>query len=362
MADLNNSLPRPTMKDVAERAQVSVSTVSFVLSGKGNVSPEVRRKVHRAVEDLGYKKNIFAAAVAAGKSNNIAILINEDYEKAFEWNFVRNIFIQLEAVITHAGYFPLFLTVSRATKTKDIFDKIASSGIGALFSIHYGNQGLFTLLNDHAIPVVVLNNADYQHACFTVCSDDYQGAYEGTLYLIGLGHRDIAYFDYHRPDFKQCFRDRFIGFQKALDEYQITFKPHWRITVDLMEKDELLEKTTSLFQESSRPTAIFVHDDYIAAKIMMILQALHIQVPHDVSIIAPGDTLDYNHEYVPRITTMRIDTELIGKLAGELMLRILNNKIKAPQSLKIRQQLVERGSCRKVESAHHVEKHLSTDS
>jgi LacI family transcriptional regulator len=362
MADLDNNLPRPTMKDVAEKAQVSVSTVSFVLSGKGNISPEVRKKVHRAVEDLGYKKNIFAAAVAAGKSSNIAILINEDYEKAFEWNFVRNIFIQLEAVITGAGYFPLFLTVSRNTKTKVIFNKIASSGIGALFSIHYGNQGLFTLLNDHSIPVVVLNNADYQHTCYTVCSDDYQGAYEGTLHLIGLGHRDIAFFDYHRPDFKQCFRDRFIGFQKALDEYEIVFRPQWRITITLQDKEELKEKTTSLFRGQIKPSALFVHDDYMAAKIMMILQALDIQVPRDVSIIAPGDTLDYNHEYVPRITTMRIDTELIGKLAGELMLRILNNTFKAQQSLKIRQQLVERGSCRKLESAHPAEEPRFADS
>ena len=96
------------------------------------------------------------------------------------------------------------------------------------------------------------------------------------------------------------------------------------------------------------PTAIFAHDDYLGAKIVVVLQSMHMKVPNDLSLIAPGDTLDYNQEYIPRITTMQIDTALIGKIAGNLMLDILNTDTQSIQSLKIKQQLVERGSCRKL--------------
>ena len=286
--------------------------------------------------------------MAKQKSSNIAILINEDYEKAFEWNLIRNIFIQLESVITTAGYFPVFLTVSLNTKTTAIIEKIFSSGVGALFSIHYGDEKLFTLLEDYSIPVIVVNNADYQDRFFTVCSDDFQGAYEGTLHLIRMGHKNIAFFDYPRPDFKNCYADRYIGFRKAIDENNIKLPEEHRMTVDLHGIDDITVKIKKIMQTGKHPTAIFAHDDYLGAKIVVVLQSMNIKIPEDISLIAPGDTLDYNHEYIPRITTMQIDTGLLGKIAGNLMMEILRNETQNIQSLKIKQQLVDRGSCKKL--------------
>jgi LacI family transcriptional regulator len=308
----------------------------------------VRKKVYEAVKELGYKKNIYASAVAQQKPGSIAILIHEDYEKAYEWNFIRNIFIQLEAIITTAGYSPILLTVSFHTKTADIFEKIVSVGAGALFSIHYGNTELFTLLEDYSIPTIVVNNLDYQERFFTVCSDDFQGAYEGTLHLIHMGHKNIAFFDYERPDFKSCYADRYIGFRKAIEENHITLPDTHRMTVDMPGIEDLTAKMKKILCVKEPPTAIFAHDDYLGAKIVVVLHSMHMNVPDDLSLIAPGDTLDYNQEYIPRITTMQIDTALIGKLAGNLMLDILHTDTQSIQSLKIKQQLVERGSCRKL--------------
>jgi LacI family transcriptional regulator len=341
-------MAKVTIKDVARKADVSISTVSYALNGKGNISREVRQKVFYVARALGYKKNIYAEAMVKKKSRNIAILIHEDYAKAYEWNLIRNIFIQLESVVTSASYFPVFLTASYEKKTTEIFEKTISSGIGSIFSIHYGNEQLFNLLEDYSIPVVVINNADYQNKFFTVCSDDYQGAYQGACYLLELGHREIAYCDYHRPDFKNCFADRFIGFNKALTEHNVPFNNKNRITVNIQDSEELREKIKGIMFSDRRPTALFIHDDYMAAKIIVILNSFNIKIPQDVSIIAPGDTLDYNQEYIPRITTMQIDTALLGRIAGNLMIEILDEKIKTHQSLKIRQQLVERGSCRRL--------------
>ena len=70
-----------------------------------------------------------------------------------------------------------------------------------------------------------------------------------------------------------------------------------------------------------------------------------IRVPEDVSLIAPGDVLDYSEPFIPPITTMRIDTAMMGQLAGELLLKRLRDPGLGLQVLKVKQQLVERGSC-----------------
>ena len=155
--------------------------------------------------------------------------------------------------------------------------------------------------------------------------------------------------EYFRPDIPSVVADRFIGFRKAVEEQGVNFTDENRITIDLYDMDSLFQKLKRVFleaQQRPKPTAIFAHDDYLAARIIVVLNKLGLKVPEDVSIIAPGDTLDYNQPFIPRITTMRIDTEMLGKLAGEMMVQRLSGAINSIQVLKVKQHLIDRGSCR----------------
>ncbi len=336
------------LADVANMAGVSITTASNILNGKGRFSPEIKQKVFEAAKTLNYRKNLYASSIAKNKISHIGVLFHEDYEKAFEWNFIRHMLIQIESVITAHDYYPVMIPVSLKLSTSEVLKKISAPGTGALFSIHYGNRELFTLLEDQGVPVVVINNSDYQDRFFTVCTDDFQGAYEGTKYLINLGHKNIAFIEYSRPDHPTVLADRFIGFKKAVDEKEIDFKDELRVTVELYNMDEIIEKVKQVMEKNPRPTAFFVHDDYLAARVIVALQKLGFSVPQDVSIIAPGDTLDYNQPFIPRITTMCIDTDMLGKLAGQMMIERLDGTLKNHQVLKVKQRLIERGSCRRL--------------
>ena len=182
----------------------------------------------------------------------------------------------------------------------------------------------------------------------SVCVDDFQGAYEGALYLIKLGHRSILYVEYNRPEFPTVLADRFVGFKKALDEYKIPFSARQRITVTFMDLEELTGRLGSTFSTQKRPTAVFAHDDYIAAFLVVALRGLGVSVPAEVSLIAPGDVLDYSQPFLPQITTMKINTALMGKLACTLLLDRLNGESEDIHVLKVKQQLMKRGSCRKL--------------
>lgn len=336
------------LKDVADAAGVSISTASLVLNGKGQISQDVRERVLESAKTLEYSKGLVAPVSSGRYTNHVAILVFEDPEKAFVWNFFRRIIIQLEAVMAEAGYCATIIPVSWSHEPQEILEKILVSNAKALFSIDYGNQELFQKLEEQNIPVVVVNNSAYQNQFSSVCVDDFHGAYEGTRHLLDLGHHRIAYFEYHRPNMPALIYDRFVGFKKALDEAEMGFPKTCRITVDLFDLEELHSKLQSLMQHDPPPSAIFAHDDYLAAHILMELQCMGIRVPEDVSILSPGDTLDYHLPFTPQITTISINNELMGKLAGEMMLERFSETERPVHVLKVNQQLVKRGSCAKL--------------
>lgn len=337
---------KATLKDVARKAKVSISTVSLVLSGKGVISDDVRSKVYEAAKKLDYIKPMHSSSIASKHISHIAILVCEDYEKAFEWNFIRLMLIHLEAEITQEQYYPVIIPVRLDLDPNKALEKIVLSKAGAVLSIHYGNQELFEHLESQKIPVVIINNIQYQSQFFTVCADSLQGAYIAAKHLIALGHRRIALADYPRPDMPAIVNDTLFGFKKALDEQAIGFLERDHITVDLYNMEELQQKLQAIFREDDRPTALFAHDDYLAARILVALQHLQLRVPDDVSLIALGDTLDYNQPFIPNITTMRLNNDLLGKIAGEMVLRRLSSRRKEIEVLKVNYQLVERGSCK----------------
>jgi len=337
-----------TLKDVAKEAGVSISTASLVLNQKGQISQDVRDRVYEAAKKLDYTKAIYAPSGTRKYVNHIAVLVFEDAEKGFIWNFFRRIIVPLESALAKEQFYSVIIPVSLCHDTLDIFEKVVTSKAKALFSIDYGNRELFRKVEDQGIPVIVINNSSFQTQFYTVCVDDFHGAYEGTRYLISLGHTRIVYAEYHRPDMLALLNDRFIGFKKALDEENLCFSGDCRITIDLFNMDELQRKLQKTFQSKESPTAIFAHDDFLAARIIPALQSMQLRVPEDVSINAPGDVLDYSQPFIPQITTMRINNELMGKLAGEMLLERLKQQQEDVHVLKINQQLVERGSCRRI--------------
>jgi LacI family transcriptional regulator len=338
---------KPTLKDVAEEAGVSISTVSMVLSGKGKISAEVSNRVLEAARKTGYRKKQYTASSSKKRSKYITILNYLSWD--YEWLFVKPFVTELESVFFKKSYFTLLMDITLEMDTEELFRKILASGAAAVCTIHYINEHLFEMLEEIGIPVVIINNSNVQNKFHSVCVDDFQGAYEGAMHLIELGHTNIIYVEYERNDVPTVVADRYIGFKKAVDEHDIPFPPGSRITVtDVLDLVQLENKLAPLFRSETRPTAVFAHDDYIASKIIYVLLKFGLFVPDDVSIIAPGDTLSYRETFTPQITTLSINTALMGNLAGDLAMNLLHHDIEDLRVLKVKQQLIERGSCRRV--------------
>ncbi|MGA2478089.1 MAG: LacI family DNA-binding transcriptional regulator [Spirochaetia bacterium] len=336
---------KPRLRQVAEQAGVSLTTASMVLAGKGKISPLVRERVVEAALKIGYQRR----SSRSESPGTITLLLPFDDQWAHTFHFIRPIIVEIERTLIKAGYYPVIVPTWYSSDVENTIAKILANEARAVFSIHYGNDALFRQLEGMGIPVVVVNNNNYQDTFYSVCVDDFQGAYEGCLHLIRLGHTEIGYVDFPRPDLPAIVADRFIGFQKAMDEFGIPFDASRRVTVPLDDRPALREGLRRLFSDGARCTALFIHDDYFAARVISELAGLGLKVPDDVSVMAPGDVLDYSDPFVPQITTMRINTALMGQISADLILNRMRRNPDDIHVLKIKQQLADRGSCRRRE-------------
>lgn len=334
------------LRDVAQTAGVSLATASMALSGKGRISAEVRRKVVATAGQLGYKSRNVNGRGSARRICPVGIIHLDD--RGFEWNFIRPILLELELALHREGYAPIIVPVGAMESTEDALRLIDACELCAVFCVQHGDERLFEELEKRGTFLVIVNNSNFQDRYYSVCVDDFQGAYEGAQYLISLGHRSIAFVEYERPDMPVLIADRFVGFRKALDENRLSFPPDQRITIPFMDEQKLLKKLEPLFSRQERPTAIFAHDDYLGLYVIQALAELGLRVPGDVSLIAPGDVLDYSLPGVPRITTMRINTTLLGRTAANVMLERFRNDHQDVHVLKVKEQLVKRDSCASI--------------
>ena len=342
-------MAKVTLKDVADLAGVSVTTASFAMTGKGRISAEIRQKVLEAVEKLGYKKSN-KTEVEPKSGSTIGILFSIDPEWALTFSFVRPILETIDTFFTFRGHTVVLIPISNRLSSEEVFRRVDSLGCQGLFSVHYGNETVFTKLESRGTPVVLIMNGNFQDRFSSVCVDDFQGAYEGALHLLQAGHRRIVFVDTEREDLPMLSVDRFIGFKKAIEEFNIPINDIERLTFDLKDHEYLRSRLRTIFGIADHPSAIFALDDDTAARVLSVLAELKLRVPQDVSIIAPGDLLDYSQEHVPRISTLKIDTTLMGNIACGIMENRLNRSGSGINVLKIKQQLILRGSTRPFDS------------
>lgn len=336
---------KPKLEDVAKTAGVSLTTASMVLSGKGRISQDTRNAVLSAAAQLGYEKKVKINKSGRTSFTNIAIFVSIDPEWAFIWHFIRPILSELESILRRENYNVILMPLSSSQSNEDVLQKLSDAGVGAVISMHYGNEQLFSVLEGMGIPVVVVMNGQFQDKFYSVCVDDFQGAYEAGLHLIKLGHREIAYIATERPDLPALMSDRYIGLKKALDEHHLELQAEQIITFELNDLDTLRLKLTSLFAGEHGATAFFCLDDDIALRLITALREFNAAIPEQISVIAPGDVLDYDQPHIPNITTMKINTTLMGKISADLLLSRLHHTHDDIHVLKVKQQLVKRESC-----------------
>ena len=332
---------RVTQSDVARRAGVSRATVSNVINNRtgGNVAitEETRRRILATVAELGYHPNAAARSLRSGSSGTVGLLIPDVANPHF-WAIVRGV----EAVTRAQGY-QLALAVAGldAERERALLRDLAQRRLDGLillltYPAHLAEELEALRLQGGAIVTFggALPGRD------AVVQSYGLGTRELMAHLLGLGHRRIGFIrGAARP---ALAADRLLGYRRALRAAGIPLQKELIVECGPALHDGL-EAAHRLLDLVPRPTAIVGANDLMAIGVLQAAAQRGLSVPRDLSV-AGFDDIDLAAYLVPPLTTVRAESEGVGRQAAELLFRRLRDPEAPPQRIDLPAHLVVRGS------------------
>jgi LacI family transcriptional regulator len=190
------------------------------------------------------------------------------------------------------------------------------------------------------VPIVAIDPHTGRADVPTVESDSFGGARNATAFLIGLGHRRIAYVA-GRPDLRSSnLRD--AGYRRALAEAGIPFDPSL-VAVGRYEHDTVREVAHPLLSRPDRPTAVFAANDISAIAVMEVAAELGLDVPRDLSVIGFDDVPEAS-QASPPLTTVRQPMQSLGAAAADLLIALMGGESPERIHLRLPTRLVRRAT------------------
>ncbi len=334
------------LKDVALKAGVSETTASMAFTGNGRISDETKNHILSTAKELGY--SIKKKSTKRKKSDSAGLLLSIDKSQSFMWFFLTEMIDQLQDDLKNLGLKLAIIPVSGNETPDTVLAKISSFNCSAIFSIGLVIEELFVQLEEENIPVILLLNNNYQNKYFSVCVDDFRGAYDGTKYLLEQGHKNIYFVDDFRENLPTLSSDRYFGYRKALEEARIPFRDEFKISCDMEYFDSEIKELKLVLDKDNSPTAFFCLDDEVALRMHKALHKLGYKVPEDISLIAVGDLQNYDKPYIPQITTMKIDMKNLAMQAVSMLKNRLHKDSDNYQFLSINSKLIIRDSIKNI--------------
>ena len=329
----------PTIRDVARQAGVSHQTVSRVINGSEDVTPETRERVEAAIAALGYRPSAIARSMASGQTHTLACISPNLTDYTFA-----SIIEGAEIEARRLGYFLLSSSARDAESFKGLVDELVGHRRvdGLLVMNPYADER-YQLIPEGIPSVFVGARSRGENTC-SVCLDDEAVAYNATKHLIESGHKRIGMIT--GPMAEDCSLDRMVGFQKAIEERGLPFLPELIIEGDWGASSG----QAALMQMSANgdlPDAIFVQNDRMAMGVLRAARDLKIIVPEQLSIIGVDD-MPLTQHYDPPLTTMRQDMPRIGLEAARILIHAIEGAQAQSCQLKLPAELVIRQSVKQI--------------
>jgi len=325
---------RVSIKDVAKRANVSITTVSRVINKFPTVSKRNVQRVETAVAELKYHPNISAQRLASGSDNAIG-LVMPGYPGIF------HSFFAIE-IIRGIGHSCEALKLDMIFHISDGLNSLNSSYMGGIIfaDIIENRKQVLDSMQRH-IPCLVINNLAQDIDVNYIAINNLKGGNLAAKYLTGLGHKRIATVTGNLKT--QGGFDRFDGFMKGLDESGIEIPKEYVYRGDYSRRSAR-QAAEMFFSMKDRPTAIFAQSDDMALEIIAVAFEKGIRVPEDVSIVGFDDNPQALYGPVG-LTTVRQPIFEMAEKAVRILYDMINGKRDDRVRITMDPELIIRDSC-----------------
>lgn len=311
------------IKDVANCAGVSISTVSRVINNTAKVSEDARKRVEAVLKETGYRPNSLARELQQNKTYTIGVLI------CVTELSMSSLSQSINAItdVLKANNYNIMLANSRyhADEELSIFNTFKEKRVDGILYFAAGfAKKHYAMLKNYKIPIVMIGQKSNYIDMPYVIHDDFYAAKTATEYLIQMGHQDIGFIGL--PDYDEAAGlERKKGYKLAHEMNNIPLNPSRMTEGDFSIESGYEAMKILLKNPDDRPTAVFATTDFMAIGAISCANEMGLKVPDDISVMG-FDDVHVAAFYQPPLTTIHTDTHAVGTKAAELLLSLMDKE------------------------------------
>ena len=338
---------KPTLRDIAEYADVALSTVSETLNNKPGVSAEMRQRVLSAAMELGYRPRITIENPLASDIKTVGLVTKRFKDDALIVNpFYSYIIAGAERECSRNGISLMYanVDVDADNRPRSLPSMLLDDRIDGVIVVGALLEETLEHISNRTSQKVVLVDAytSVGNEFDSVLIDNVNGAMKAVGHLIAKGHRNIGLIGSH-PTCYPSILERRAGYLTTLAQHKL--EPF--IEDSALDRVDAYHATQRLIARVPEMTAIFACNDEVAIAVVNAVQEAGLSVPNDISVVG-FDDIDLVQELKPALTTMHVDKVLMGVMAVRHLLDRGANPNRTPLKTLVNTQLIERNSVRYI--------------
>lgn len=338
---IRNTEPKITMKDIAQKLGVSVVTVSKAFNNKEGVSEELRAQIKKTAEEMGYRYNATAKALRESHCFNIGVIVASRYMDETENSFYLKMYQNIIKHLTDYEYSGILEIVTQEMEDGNELPRIISnSKIDGLIVLGQMKAEYLLFIKKTGIHTVYLDFYNKTIDVDAVITDNIYGEYLLTNYLVGKGHKKIAFIGNIYTT--ASILDRYLGYYRSLLANRLEVHPEYLIP-DRTDQGKFIE----IKLPKDMPTAFVCNCDTVAYALIQKLKDRGYRVPEDISVVG-FDNYSFGEYSTPKLTTVEVDVDAMTMLAVDTLQKQIAGQGEKPSRKVISGTLIIRDSVAEV--------------
>jgi len=326
-----------TIKEIAQKANVSIATVSRALNDDPKVTEETRKRILAVSKELHYEPNILARNFAQKKSNLIGLILPEISDE-----FFTEVIKGVDEIAFAEDFYTIVASSHKYESLKDEIMTFIRNGLisGLILLASNLDDELVSILSKSHLPIVLINSNKKIKKFDRITIDDYQGAYSITEYLIKEKRYDYLSHITGPLDNDDAILRR-KGFLDACKKYGVKYN----IEEAGFSRESGFRACKKLLSLKNRPQVIFAANDMMAIGCYDYIKQIKLQIPKDIGVVG-FDDIFVSQYLTPPLTTVQVKIEEIGRKAADILIkRIQSLNGVPPIAVNIPTELIIRESC-----------------